>query len=311
MVLELTHVASFRDEVFPCLSVVESSGNALARTAYTHRDGQHIRNLGRLGSSWSVRAAFSPDFSGRGPYPDDLWPHGFFRFRDALLEKERGWFDHPMFGRAWAQASTWTVDTSNRHFETVFVQVEFQEANLDEPTYDLILGEDAVTEQAAESRAITLDSDLGGLYPDIPDLDPFLDAWAAFMFAMSATERVLNYDDAIVVVNVFHKTITSTILAYPLILDPVNWHMASSISLLRRDANTIASRIAGEGKRITTWDNKATRSALQISIALYNDATREEEFLKLNGKIKDPLFVLPGTYRVYSDLYPGSTERTA
>ena len=306
--VDLAHAASFRDILFPCMSVNEQSANALAKTMYAHREGQQVRNLGRLGARWDVRACFSPDF-GRDPYPTDLWPYGWFRFRDALYERERGYFDHPLFGKAYAQAASWRVNVSERHRDTIFVDISFEEANLDEPTYDLILGSDAMTTEGAENRAATLDTDLKALYPLLNLGDLFTDIWLDLMYALSLTEKVLTYDDVVMAVNLFHKSVTTVVSTYPLIMDPLNFNMQYNITLLRRDANEVARRFAGEGKRLTTWENTVPRTALQIVVMLYRDATRYDEFLKLNGKIENPLWVPPDVYRVYSDFHKDSGAR--
>ena len=187
----------------------------------------------------------------------------------------------------------------------VFIDIEFEESNLDEPTYDLVLTDVSVTESGGEARAAMLDADVQALYPNITVGSPFADLWSAFMFSFSITSRILSFADAVLAVNTFHLGVTTTINLYPLLItSAVNWNPYSQITLLRRDANTIAARRAGEGKRITTWNNKTERSALEIAVHLYNDTTREEEFLRLNT-IRDPLFVQPGLYRVYSDFHPG------
>jgi prophage DNA circulation protein len=309
--VELAHAASFRDEPFFCTGLSGAHANALAITTYPHRDGQHIRNLGRLGARWSVTGVWCLTLNGTGQLPDDYYPNGLIRFIAALEEKDRGQFDHVLFGRAWAQASRYNVRVSERHKETVFLDIEFEESNLDEPTYDLVLTDLSVTENGGEDRAAMLDAEVQALYPDLSVGVPFSDLWSAFMFSFAITNRILSYDDAILAVNTFHLGVTTTINTYPLLItSAVNWNPYSQITLLRRDANTIATRRAGEGKRITTWNNQSERSALEIVVELYNDTTREEEFLRLNN-IKDPLFVPPGVYRVYSDFYPRSDIRAA
>jgi prophage DNA circulation protein len=308
---ELAHMASFREEPFFCTGLSGSHTNALAVTTYPHRDGQHVRNLGRLGARWSVTGTWSLTLNGTGQLPEDYYPNGLYRFIEALEEKERGWFDHVLFGRAWAHAARYNVRVSDRHKETVFVDIEFEESNLDEPTYDLVLTDAAVTQSGGETRAIMLDADVAALYPDITVGTPFADLWSAFMFSFAVTSRILSYADAVLAVNTFHLGVTTTIGLYPLIItSALNWNPYSQITLLRRDANIIAARRAGDGKRLTTWENRAMRSALEIAVHLYNDTTREEEFLRLNN-IKDPSFVPPGIYKVYSDFYPRSGVQAA
>jgi len=303
--VELTHVASWRDIPFPCMSVNGRGTNALQETTFPHREGTQIDNLGRLGEAWEVEAVFNYSFNGLGPYPADLWPHGWMRFYDALRnKKERGWFDHPYFGRTWAQVATYSYDVDNRHEETLRVHISFRESNLDEPTYDLVLGEYALTEDAAASRALDLDVDFRRLYPYANE-SPFSDLWATYILALLTVDSIISYDDAEFACMIFNKGLTTILGDFPLILDPVNWRMSSGVSIMRRDATVIAQRFSGEGKRVVTWENRSERSALEIVVQLYNDATREQEFLDLNGTVCDPLTVVPGTYRVYSDFHAG------
>jgi prophage DNA circulation protein len=306
MAIDLAHVASFRDIRFPCLSVSGKGENALAKTTYPHRDGTLIKNYGRLGEAWTVTAIFAPDFNGRGPYPADLWPQGWLRFYEALRQKERGYFDHPYFGRAWAQVSDYSYDVDPVFKNTLRVQVSFEESNLDEPTFDLVLGDTSVTEAGATDRAAQLDADLQSLYPDIDTGSPFSEAFLAYLGLLL---DALFYDDLIVAVNIHNQSMVSIIADYPLIEDPLGWNLQAGIILMRRDATILASRKGGEDRRVTTWENKATRSSVEIVIALYNDTARESQFLELNN-IQDPLFVPPGTYRVHADFYAGSSARS-
>jgi hypothetical protein len=309
MTIELAHVASWRDEPFFCVDLVEEDGNALIRSRYKHRPGQRMDNDGRLGARWSVRAVFSPTLNGRGPYPSDYWPHGWYRFRDALRKRERGWFDHALFGRAYAQAGTWRIAVAQRYRETIMVDANFEESNLSEITYDMVLGSDAVTEDGGAARAAELDDMLVALYPSAVVGVPFSTAWSILMAVWAVTDSLLTYDDVVVSLNVFHMSITATEAQYPLLMDPMNYNEREQVKRLRHDANTLAQRWAGEGKRLTTWENKSMRAAVQIAVSLYKDASREEEILLLNGDIEDPNFVPPGPYRVYSDFHPDSLER--
>jgi len=310
MTIELAHVVSWRDEPAFCVSLTGEDGNALIRSRYKHRPGQRMDNDGRLGTRWNARFIFSPTLNARGPYPADYWPHGFFRFWDALKKRERGWFDHVFFGRTYAQAATWRIDVSTIYRETISIDVVFEESNLSEASFDLVLGSDAVTEDGAAARASELDAVLAALYPDSVVGVPFSFAWSVLMAAMAITSSVLSYDDVVVALNVFHLSITETVNTYPLLKDPVNYNDRDEVKRLRHDATTIAQRWAGEGKRLSTWENKSERSALQIVVSLYKDTSREEEFLLLNGSIEDPNFVPPGIYRVYSDFHSESRERT-
>lgn len=306
--VELTHVASWRDMPFPCMSVNGRAANALQETTYPHREGAQVDNLGRLGEAWEVEAVFTHSFNGMGPYPSDLWPHGWMRFYDALKnERERGWFDHPYFGRAWAQVASFAYDVDNRHSETLRCHISFRESNLDEPTYDLVLSEHALTEGAAANRAGELDILFRNLYPYANE-SPFSDLWAAYILALMTVDSVLTYDDAEVACMVLNKGLTTILGDFPLILDPVNWRISSGVSIMRHDATVIAQRFAGEGRRVVTWENRVERSALEIVVDLYNDATREQEFLDLNGSICDPLTVQPGIYRVYTDINRGDVS---
>lgn len=305
MTLELTHVASWRGEPFPCLSVTGNGSNALAESTYTHRQGAFQKNHGPMGETWNVSAIFAPDFNGRGPYAIDLWPYGYMRFIEALREKERGYFDHPFHGRAWAQAGTWSYTPEVGYREAMRVDFTLKESNIDEPTYDLVLGKDAITQLGAENRALQMDADLQSLYPDVPTGAPFSQAFLAYLGLLI---KALVYDDIVIAVNIHSQTLTAVITSYPLILDPLGWNISTNIILQRRDATTLAQRYGAEAKRIAIWTNRTTRSAIEIAVLLYNDTSRESQFLALNA-ITDPLFVPPGRYRVQSDFHPDSGER--
>jgi hypothetical protein len=303
--IELIHTAHWKDQPFPCMSVDTDDGNALVLTSYPHRDGQHARSHGRLGKRWTTEVVFSPDFNGRGEYPADHWPHGYLRFLESLHEKERAYFDHPLHGRAWAMCSTWREHVDNRSKETAYLTVNWEEANLDEPSYDLVLGDPSVTTDGAMARAELIDVELGRIYyPDIVG-EIFAAIWHAYFLATAASGRILSYDDMVCSVNMFHLQVAAAIADYPMILDPLNHNVYAQIMFLRRDATVIAQRYSGEGKRITTWTNRVERTALECAVYLYHDTSRESEFLALNGSIKNPNRVSPGTYRIYSDVYPG------
>lgn len=298
----LTHVASYADIPFPCMSVNGNAANALAKTTYPYREGQSIRNLGRLGERWEIVAVFNEDFNGRGPYPRDLWPHGWLRLKEALQDKERAQFDHPFFGRAWAQCAGFTYEVDNTNEETLHVRITFEEDNLDEPTYDLVLAEDTVTVEGGEERAAALDADLLAALPSLPSADRnlFGSIWATFVLVFLVIDDLLNYDDVVVAVNTLSVDLAEAQDRYAeVILSPVNWRMALGVGLMRRDATILAQQFAGKQRRIIDYQNKVMRSALEIVVEIYSDPARETEFLMLND-VSDPLFVPPGIYRVYA-----------
>lgn len=300
MTTTLVHPASFRDIVFPCTRISSSSENALVVTTYPHREGQHVVNLGRLGTSWEVEALFSEGYNGKGPYAVDLYPYKYFAFIDALKKKDRGYFDDPYHGRAWAQCANHSITGDGR--EALRVAVTFVEANLDEPTYTtkITVGEGGSTEQGAQSRAENLDALYGAVYPDFVDSVPFTTAWSVFMMLMDTTDRVINLGDCTVALNEFNATITRLVDSYPLIQDPLQWEMQYNISRLRGDAVTVANRTASpQDKRVISYTVGGQTTTLEMAIVLYGDSTRTEEIERLNN-IENPLMVPPGTYRVMS-----------
>jgi len=296
----LIHPASFRDVTFPCTRISSSSENALVVTTYPHREGQYVVNLGRLGTSWEIEATFSAGYNGRGPYAQDLYPYGYLRFIQSLQKKERGYFDDPYHGRAWAQCAKFSCTGDGR--EAVRVQVSFIEANLDEPTYTTRITSDGggSTEQGARTRVDDLDAMYGAVYPDAIERVPFSLAWDIFMAFLWTTDRVLTLGDMTVALNTLNETITTLVDSYPLIQDPLNWEMQYNISRIRGDAITIASRRASpQDKRIIDYKVSGYTSTLEMAIYLYGDSTRTAEIEQLND-IDDPLFVPPGVYKVVS-----------
>jgi len=295
----LLHAPSFKDLPFFCQSVNGVSENALVITTYPHRRGQHVLNLGPLGKSWDVEAVFAPDINGREGYPEDYYPYGWFRFMKALEDPERGYFDHPLFGRTWAQCQGYSPRVLPR--EGFRVSIKFIEANLDEPTFTarLTMDDNAVSEQAGADRADSLDASLQAL-TDL-DVAPFSAAWEAYILALYSINRVITISDLNVSLNVFHASITAVESTYPTILDPINYDMQAQIYKLRRDAVVLAlRRDVGSEKRIVDWENRAVQSTLEIAVFLYGDPGRASEIEALNS-ITDPLFVPIGTLKVMSD----------
>jgi hypothetical protein len=206
-----------------------------------------------------------------------------------------------MFGRAKAFCASFQAQPISRARESIRVTMQFEESNLDAPTYDLVLGEDAVTEEGAEERAAEIDLALQGIDPDAyaGDVTPFADAWVAYMTTLYKIDRILTADDVTVALNTFHASCTTAIETYPDIMDPINWGMQQDIIFLRRDATVMAERQFATPRKIKEVKIGGERTALQIVVDLYGDDSREAEFLALNGSIINPMIVPPGTYRAY------------
>lgn len=299
MTTTLLHAPTFKDLPFVCTAVNGVAENALVITTYPHRKGQHVLNLGPLGKSWDVEAVFAPDFNGREGYPEDYYPYGWFRFVKALEDPERGYFDHPLFGKTWAQCAGYSPQILPR--EGFKVSVRFVEANLDEPTFTarLTMDDNSVSEQAGADRATSLDGDLQSLTS--LDISPFTTAWGDFMLALYSIDRVITIRDLNVSLNLFHTAITNIEINYPDVLDVINYNMQAQMYALRRDAVVLAlRRDASSEKRIVVWENRSVQSTLEIAVYLYGDPGREEEIQGLN-RITNPLFVPIGPLNVMSD----------
>lgn len=302
MTTTLLHAPTFKGLPFVCTSVNGVAENALVITTYPHRRGQHVLNLGPLGKRWDVEAVFAPDFNGREGYPEDYYPYGWMRFVKALENPERGYFDHPLFGKTLAMCEGYSPQVLPR--EGFRVSILFVEANLDEPTFTakLTVGDDTVSEQGAEDRAAELDAQLQALTS--LDITPFSTAWVNFTLALNSIDRVITIVDLNVSLNIFHASITAVESTYPLVLDPINYNVQAEMYKLRRDAVVLAlRRDAGAEKRIVTWENRSVQSTLEIAVRLYGDPSRAEEIERLNS-IVDPLFVPIGTLKVMSDYTP-------
>jgi len=295
----LLHAPTFKDLPFFCQSVNGVAENALVITTYPHRKGQHVLNLGPLGKSWDIEAVFAPDINGREGYPEDYYPYGWMRFVKALEDPERAYFDHPLFGRTWAQCAGYNTSAMPR--EGFKASIRFVEANLDEPTFTtrLTMDDNAVSEQAGTDRSTDLDASLQSLTG--LDVAPFSAAWGDFMLALYSIDRVITITDLNVSLNMFHASISLVESTYPTVLDPINYNVQAEMYKLRRDAVVLAlRRDASNEKRIVVWQNRAIQSVLEIAVFLYGDPGREDEIIGLNS-IVNPLFVPIGPLKVMGD----------
>ena len=216
MTTTLLHAPTFKDLPFVCTAVNGVAENALVITTYPHRKGQHVLNLGPLGKRWEVSAVFGPDWNGRGDYPQDYYPYGWMRFVKALEDPERGYFDHPLFGKTWAMCEGYSPQVLPR--EGFKVTIRFVEANLDEPTYTakLTVGDDTVSEQGAVDRAAELDAQLQAITS--LDITPFSSAWTDFTLALNSIDRVITIVDLNVSLNIFHAAITAEETKYSIMI---------------------------------------------------------------------------------------------
>jgi len=294
-----TRPVTWRGEPFPCIQVDTDIQNSLVITTYPHRKGQHVLNLGGLGDAWEVQAVFSPSFNGRGPYADDLWPFGYLRFLDACRAKERGYFDHPRLGTAWAQCANVRISDNAAEFSKI--TATFVEANLDDPTYTtrLTIGGGGAGEQDGLIRARNLDVLMSSTFS--LSISVFEGFWVDFSTTLYSTNRVLSMTDVVVALNLFHASITATVETYGIMDSALYWELQYEISMLRIDAVMMAHRFAqSQDKRIVSYELRATMSSLELAVLLYGDPGRATEIERLNH-VYDPLFMPPGTYLVMSE----------
>lgn len=276
--------ASFRGVEFDCQVVDDDLGHRLAEHTYPYRNGADLEDMGRRARRTRLRAVFMNDADRSKGVGYEAKLNAFLEVAD---EGKTGLFQHPLMGSWQAKCSTFPVHHEHSARDMATMEVEFVEdgTNTSLPDMFSVSQAKADVEEAATlvitENASLLDQAIDGVTDAVNE---------ARDFANSATAMVQSAVDR---VNLIRSKINACIAAAKKLTDIQRWPVVQAMRRLVASVQKLGKAVQSLSPPVILHTVGATTSLKLLAHALYGDANRAADLIKLNH-VRNPALVPAG-----------------